>query len=47
MSGSGTSGRIGALDASEVFSNFRCRPRMVQFLIAGGRGALAEGDRSQ
>lgn len=39
--GTGTSGRIGALDASEVPPTFGISPRTVQFLIAGGEDALA------
>ncbi len=39
--GSGTSGRIGALDASECPPTFSTPPGMVQFLIAGGERALA------
>jgi len=38
--GSGTSGRIGALDASEALPTFGTGPGMVQFLIAGGEKAL-------
>jgi N-acetylmuramic acid 6-phosphate etherase len=38
--GTGTSGRIGALDASECPPTFGTRPEMVQFLIAGGESAL-------
>ena len=40
--GTGTSGRIGALDASECPPTFGTDPKMVQFLIAGGEGALVE-----
>lgn len=39
--GTGTSGRIGALDASEIPPTFDTSPRMVQFIIAGGSKALA------
>src|SRR3974390_1624679 len=39
--GTGTSGRIGALDASECPPTFGVGPRVVQFLIAGGERALA------
>lgn len=39
--GAGTSGRIGALDASECPPTFNTDPKMVQYLIAGGRKALA------
>lgn len=38
--GTGTSGRIGALDASECPPTFGIDPKMVQFLIAGGEDAL-------
>jgi N-acetylmuramic acid 6-phosphate etherase len=38
--GTGTSGRIGALDASECPPTFDTPPEMVQFLIAGGEAAL-------
>jgi len=38
--GTGTSGRIGALDASECPPTFGISPRRVQFLIAGGEAAL-------
>lgn len=38
--GTGTSGRIGALDASECPPTFGTKSEMVQFLIAGGEGAL-------
>jgi N-acetylmuramic acid 6-phosphate etherase len=38
--GTGTSGRIGALDASECPPTFGTAPEMVQFLIAGGESAL-------
>lgn len=44
--GAGTSGRLGALDASECPVTFRTRPEMVQGIIAGGQTALwlsAEG----
>jgi N-acetylmuramic acid 6-phosphate etherase len=41
--GSGTSGRIGALDASECAGTFGTDPSMVQFVIAGGERALAHG----
>src|ERR1700677_960665 len=40
--GTGTSGRIGALDASECPPTFGTNPGMVQFLIAGGEGALVK-----
>jgi N-acetylmuramic acid 6-phosphate etherase len=38
--GTGTSGRIGALDSSESPPTFDTSPEMVQFLIAGGEPAL-------
>jgi N-acetylmuramic acid 6-phosphate etherase len=40
--GSGTSGRIGALDASECSPTFGVSPEMVQFVIAGGTNALVK-----
>lgn len=40
--GSGTSGRIGALDASECSPTFGVSPRVVQFVIAGGTNALVK-----
>lgn len=39
--GTGTSGRIAALDAAECPPTFDTDPRMVQFVIAGGPKALA------
>lgn len=39
--GTGTSGRIAALDAVECPPTFDVAPRMVQFIIAGGTKALA------
>ena len=39
--GTGTSGRIGALDASEAQPTFGIGPEMVRFVIAGGETALA------
>jgi N-acetylmuramic acid 6-phosphate etherase len=39
--GSGTSGRIGALDASECPPTFGSAPEMIQYVIAGGEPALA------
>lgn len=38
--GAGTSGRIGALDASECPPTFNVDPRAVQYIIAGGHKAL-------
>jgi len=38
--GTGTSGRIAALDAAECAPTFGVSPRMVQFIMAGGRKAL-------
>lgn len=40
--GTGTSGRIGALDASECPPTFGTSPKKVQFLIAGGEEALVQ-----
>lgn len=39
--GAGTSGRLAALDAAECPPTFGTRPPSVQFVIAGGRRALA------
>ncbi len=39
--GTGTSGRIAALDAAECGPTFDVAPRMVQFIMAGGARALA------
>jgi N-acetylmuramic acid 6-phosphate etherase len=39
--GAGTSGRIGALDASECPPTFNVDPRTVQYIMAGGPKALA------
>jgi N-acetylmuramic acid 6-phosphate etherase len=39
--GTGTSGRVAALDAVECPPTFDVAPRMVQFIIAGGTKALA------
>ena len=39
--GAGTSGRLGALDASEIPPTFNTDPRTVQFIMAGGPKALA------
>lgn len=39
--GTGTSGRMAALDASECPPTFSTDPKMVQFVIAGGERALA------
>ena len=39
--GAGTSGRIGALDASEIPPTFNTDPRAVQYIMAGGAKALA------
>lgn len=38
--GTGTSGRIGALDAAEIPPTFGVDPAKVQFVIAGGENAL-------
>jgi N-acetylmuramic acid 6-phosphate etherase len=40
--GTGTSGRIGALDAAECSPTFGTSPEMVRFLIAGGENALVK-----
>jgi N-acetylmuramic acid 6-phosphate etherase len=40
--GTGTSGRLGALDAAECPPTFNTDPRTVQFVIAGGVKALCE-----
>ncbi len=40
--GTGTSGRIAALDAAECPPTFDTSPKMIQFVIAGGPKALAE-----
>jgi N-acetylmuramic acid 6-phosphate etherase len=39
--GTGTSGRIGALDASECPPTFGTDPEMIQYVMAGGERALA------
>src|SRR6202140_2473072 len=39
--GAGTSGRMGALDASEIPPTFNTDPRTVQYILAGGAHALA------
>lgn len=38
--GAGTSGRLGALDASEIPPTFNVSPRTVQYVMAGGAQAL-------
>jgi N-acetylmuramic acid 6-phosphate etherase len=38
--GAGTSGRLGALDASEIPPTFNTNPRTVQYIMAGGPRAL-------
>jgi len=40
--GTGTSGRIAALDAAECPPTFDTNPKIVQFIMAGGPKALAE-----
>lgn len=40
--GAGTSGRLGALDASEIPPTFNTDPRTVQYIMAGGPKALAD-----
>jgi N-acetylmuramic acid 6-phosphate etherase len=44
--GTGTSGRIAALDAAEIPPTFNIAPRTVQFIIAGGINALAKATES-
>lgn len=44
--GTGTSGRIGALDASESSPTFGIPAKYIQFLIAGGVKALAKATES-
>ena len=44
--GTGTSGRLGALDAVECAPTFNVDPKMVQFVIAGGNRALGEAVES-
>lgn len=44
--GAGTSGRIGALDASECPPTFNIDPKIVQYVIAGGPKALASAAES-
>ncbi|MBF0465106.1 MAG: N-acetylmuramic acid 6-phosphate etherase [Nitrospirae bacterium] len=38
--GAGTSGRLGVLDASEMYPTFSAPPTMIQAVIAGGADAL-------
>jgi len=38
--GAGTSGRLGALDASEIPPTFNTNPRTVEYIMAGGARAL-------
>ena len=38
--GAGTSGRLGALDASEIPPTYNISPRKVQYIMAGGSRAL-------
>jgi N-acetylmuramic acid 6-phosphate etherase len=46
--GTGTSGRIGALDASEIPPTFSVPPKLVQYVIAGGPKALgSEAEASE
>jgi N-acetylmuramic acid 6-phosphate etherase len=40
--GTGTSGRIGALDAAEIPPTYGTSPGVIQFVMAGGERALAE-----
>src|SRR5208283_3943529 len=44
--GTGTSGRIAALDAAECPPTFDTDPKMVQFIIAGGPKALVEASEA-
>jgi N-acetylmuramic acid 6-phosphate etherase len=44
--GTGTSGRIGALDASECPPTFGTDPDLIQYVIAGGEHALANATES-
>jgi N-acetylmuramic acid 6-phosphate etherase len=44
--GTGTSGRIGALDASECPPTFGTDPDMIQYVIAGGEQALANASEA-
>jgi N-acetylmuramic acid 6-phosphate etherase len=44
--GSGTSGRIGAMDAVECPPTFDTDPSMIQYIIAGGNNALANAIES-
>ena len=44
--GSGTSGRVGALDASECPPTFSTPPSMVQYVLAGGERALANASEA-
>jgi N-acetylmuramic acid 6-phosphate etherase len=52
FAGAGTSGRLGVLEAAECPPTFGTPPRLVQAVIAGGRGAVfrsregAEDDRA-
>jgi N-acetylmuramic acid 6-phosphate etherase len=46
--GTGTSGRMGALDAAEIPPTFATAPTLVQYIIAGGPKALgAEAEASE
>jgi N-acetylmuramic acid 6-phosphate etherase len=45
--GSGTSGRIGALDASECPPTFDTDPAMIQYVIAGGDRALSNASEAR
>jgi N-acetylmuramic acid 6-phosphate etherase len=44
--GTGTSGRLGALDSSECPPTFNADPKMVQYVIAGGDTALGHAVES-
>ena len=45
--GAGTSGRLGALDASEIPPTFNTSPRTVQFIMAGGPKALGSSTEAR
>lgn len=44
--GTGTSGRLGVLDASECPPTFSCPSEMVQGIIAGGKSSLSKSSES-
>src|ERR1700746_926684 len=45
--GAGTSGRLGALDASEIPPTFNTSPRTVQYIMAGGARALGSSTEAR